>query len=105
MDVQSGSHSFLIIGQACFLSAKILQDVRLVGESQFLTTVSGKHVLHQQNFLQDIHCVGESYYRYIHGCVIVTCKMTVMLVLMSRSLTIDHRLCSNKDTKEERQYQ
>ena len=32
------------------------------------------------------------------------CKMTVGLVSMSHSLTIDRRLCSDKDTKEERQY-
>ena len=67
-----------------------------------MATVSGKRVLWLQKFSQDIRCVDESYY-LLHGCVVATCKMTVVLVSMSCSLTIDRRLCSDKDTKEERQ--
>jgi len=88
-----------------YVGNDIINDAQIAGQiplknvvqtSFSLEPVSGKRVLHRQIFLQDIlRCVDESYYR----CVIATCKMTVVLVSMSRSLTIDHRTCSDKDTK------
>ena len=66
----------------------------------------GKRVLHSaKKFIRHMSCGWVVLLLYtVHGCVVATCKMTAVLVLMSHSLTIDHRSCSNKDTKEKKQY-